>query len=120
MSGLRLQAAMALVALMPMGLAACGGDDSPRRAIAITQTDAGCTPESLEVTAGEKIRFEVTNQASKDYELEGIEGTKLEETLIPHGKTRNVNFTAPANAGTGKLKCYVPSGSATVIELKVK
>jgi plastocyanin len=100
-------------------VAACGGDDGERRIIAITQTDDGCTPDMIELTAGEKVKFEVTNDGKKDREVEGIDGTKLEEVLVPSGKTRTLNYTAPGSAGTQKVKCYVPGGNTVLIELNV-
>ncbi|MBI5285711.1 MAG: hypothetical protein HY874_11515, partial [Chloroflexi bacterium] len=57
------------------------------------------------------------NNSSKDYEIEGIEGAKLEELLIPKGKTRSPGYTVPDGSGVHKLKCYVPGGPSTIIEL---
>lgn len=102
-------------------LASCGGDDgADRRVIQIIQTDDSCTPESIDLAAGEKVKFEIKNDGSKDKEVEGIEGTKLEEVLIPSGKTRSLNYTASKDAGTAKVKCYVPGGSSTIIALNVR
>ena len=98
---------------------ACGGDDSPRRVIGITQTDDGCTPTTIELTTGEKVKFEVKNDGKKDREVEGIDGTKLEEVLVPSGRTRSLDFTAPGTAGGGKIKCYIPGGNTTIIDLAV-
>lgn len=102
-------------------LAACGSDDSgDRRLIQITQTDESCSPAAIELTAGEKVKFEVKNDGKKDQEVEGIDGTKLEELLIPSGKTRSINYTAPKDAGEQKVKCYAPGGQATILVLNVK
>lgn len=99
---------------------ACGSDDgSPRRVIAITQTDEGCAPASIDLATGEKVKFEVKNDGKKDREVEGIDGTKLEEVLVPSGRTRSLDYTAPGTAGVGKIKCYIPGGNATVIELAI-
>jgi plastocyanin len=101
--------------------AACGnGDSADRRTVQITQTDDTCTPASIDLAVGEKVKFEVKNEGKKDQEVEGIDGTKLEETLIPSGKTRSLNYTAPSEAGTQKVKCYTPGGASTIIELNVK
>lgn len=110
-----------LVPVLALGVAAaaCGDDDGDRRVIAITQTDEVCTPASIDLNSGEKVTFEVRNDGKKDHEVEGIEGTKLEEVLVPAGRTRNVKYTAPKSAGTQKIKCYVPGGSSTIIEVKV-
>lgn len=99
---------------------ACGSDSgAARRVVAITQTDDGCTPASIALTTGEKVKFEVKNDGKKDREVEGIDGTKLEEVLIPSGRTRNLDYTAPGSAGIGKIKCYIPGGNTTIIELAV-
>ncbi len=50
---------------------------------------------------------------------EGIEGTNLEEVIIPSGRTRSINYNAPSSEGEQKVKCYVPGGSSTVISLRV-
>ena len=99
--------------------AACGGDSGPRRTIKITQTDEGCTPASIDLATGEKVKFEVKNDGKKDREVEGIDGTKLEEVLVPSGRTRSLDYTAPSAAGAGKIKCYIPGGNTTIIELAI-
>ena len=99
---------------------ACGSDDGlPRRVITITQTDGGCSPTSIALATGEKVKFEVKNDGAKDREVEGIDGTKLEEVLVPSGRTRSLDYTAPGSAGSGKIKCYIPGGATTIIELAI-
>jgi uncharacterized cupredoxin-like copper-binding protein len=49
--------------------------------------------------------------------VEGIDGTKLEEVVIHEGKTLSVGYTVPSGGDVQKLKCYVPAGSSTIIEL---
>ncbi|HEX6032684.1 MAG TPA: cupredoxin domain-containing protein [Tepidiformaceae bacterium] len=113
---------LALIALaLPLSVtaAACDSDGGDRRVIQIVQTNDSCTPETVQVATGEKVRFEVRNDGSKDKEVEGIEGMKLEELLVPAGRTRNLNYTAPDQAGTEKLKCYIPGGASTIIEVQV-
>lgn len=100
--------------------ASCGGDDADRRVIQITQSNESCSPDAIDLKAGEKVKFEVKNESSKDKEIEGIEGTKLDELLVPAGKTRTLNYTAPGKAGAQKVKCYVPGGSSTIISLNVR
>ncbi len=111
--------AVALLAVLAAALAACGDSGGERRVIQITQNDDACTPQTIDVKGGEKIRFEIKNEGRKDHEVEGIEGTKLEELLVPAGRTRNLDYTAPKQEGTQKIKCYIPAGSATIIEVKV-
>jgi len=69
---------------------------------------------------GKKVKFEVKNDGKKDQEVEGIDGTKLEELLIPSGKTRSINYTAPKEAGEQKVKCYAPGGASTIVTINVK
>ena len=98
--------------------AACSEGGAGGREINITQGEDGCTPESITVTAGEKVQLVVKNDSSHDvYEVEGIDGTKVEEFVVPVGKTRKAGYTVPGGDGVHKLKCYVPDGPTTVIEL---
>lgn len=90
------------------------------REITITARADACTPETIQLRAGEKVTFVMVNRAGGDRELEGIEGTKLEEVLVPDGRTRRVNYTAPKEDGVQKLKCYIPNGPSTIIELHVQ
>lgn len=108
-----LVAVMSLVALA----AACTSSGSGGREVKITQRDDGCTPTSIPVTAGEKLKLVVKNESKKDYEVEGIDGTALAELIIPEGRTRTPGYTVPPGAGIHKIKCYVPAGVSTVIEL---
>ena len=100
-------------------VAACSSGGEGGRSVSILQKADGCTPASVDVKAGEKLQFVVTNEGAKVYEIEGIEGTELEEVLIPEGKTRKVGYTAPGESGVYKLKCYTPGGASTIIEVRV-
>jgi hypothetical protein len=109
---------LAGIVLVPLVALACSNsDNSPRTEVAITQTDDGCTPTSVNVSPGEKLRLAVRNDGKKDHEVEGTEGTKLEEVLVPAGRTRNVDYTVPNNKDVRKIKCYIPGGSTTIIQL---
>ncbi|MEO6397546.1 MAG: cupredoxin domain-containing protein, partial [Tepidiformaceae bacterium] len=119
MSRFRVPSALLCASFLAVLAAACGDDDSPRRLITIVQTDDGCTPATIDLTTGEKVKFEVKNEGKKDREVEGIDGTKLEEVLVPSGRTRSMDYNAPGTAGSGKIKCYIPGGNTTVIELAI-
>lgn len=109
-----LSAAGALVVLA----AACQSSGAGGRRIDFTQTDSECTPQTVAVKPGEKLNLTVKNDSGKDaYEVEGIEGTKVEEFMVPGGKTRSVGYTVPDGDGTHKLKCYVVGGPTTIIDL---
>jgi len=87
--------------------------------IPITANENECTPASVTAKPGEKLTFVVENKAKGDREFEGTEGTKVEETVIPSGRTRKINYTTPNSESSQKLKCYIPGGPTTLIELKV-
>lgn len=98
---------------------ACGSSGEGGREVAITQTDEGCTPTEISASPGEKLKFVMKNETGGIYELEGEEGTEFEEVVVPEGKTRSAGFTAPDEEGSYPLKCYVPDGVETIIEVKV-
>ena len=107
---------IAVAGVLVLG-AACSSSGAGGREIQITQKDDGCTPTSVNVTPGEKLKLVVKNDSSKDYEIEGIEGTQLEEVVVPEGRTRTPGFTVPSAGGVSRVKCYVPGGASTIIEL---
>lgn len=97
---------------------ACESSGGGPRKVRITQNDDGCTPASISVTSGETLDVVVSNNSSRDaYEFEGIDGTNLEEFVVHKGETVSVGYAVPAGAATHKLKCYVPAGPSTIIEL---
>jgi uncharacterized cupredoxin-like copper-binding protein len=110
--------------LLPLCLAlgaiavACSSSGEGGRAVEINQNDDGCTPAAIEATPGEKLDLRVTNNTGKDYEIEGIDGTQLEEVVIPGGRDRSVGYNVPSDGGTFKIKCYVPGDVSTIIELR--
>lgn len=87
------------------------------RPVDIAQTDDGCTPQQISATRGEKLTLQIHNNGRKDHEVEGTGGTKLEELLVPAGKTRNAGYTVPNRAGTQQIKCYIAGGSTTIISV---
>ena len=108
---------VAAVGTLVLGVA-CSSSGAGGRKVEITQASKGCTPTSIAVTPGEKLNLTLKNTSSSDaYELEGIEGTKLEETVVHEGKTLSVGYTVPSGSDIHKLKCYVPAGTSTIIEL---
>jgi plastocyanin len=114
-AGVFMSVALALAALV----SACD-DGGGGRELEVVQKDDACTPATFDAKPGEKITFELVNQGSKDKEFEGTDGTKLEEVLVPAGKTRKTNWTAPKNPGTAKFKCYLPGGPTTIVTVEVR
>lgn len=115
----RILPCLVLTLLLGTLFVACSSNSSNRRVVNVVQTDDGCTPAAVPVTAGEKIKLQVRNDGKKDHELEGIEGAKLEELLVPAGRSRSTTYAVPKANGNGtyKLNCYIPGGSSTTIVL---
>ncbi len=99
---------------------ACSSAGAGGREVRITQQDDGCTPATVSVRPGEKLKLVVKNDAGKFFEIEGIEGTELEEVIIPEGRTREMGYAVPKKQGVYKLKCYSPGDVTTIIELKAE
>ncbi len=115
MSRLAIATFLLLAALL---LAACAASGAGGRPVDVTQLDDGCTPTVIEAVPGEKLDLRVRNDTGKTYEIEGINGTNLEEVLVPEGRERSVGFNVPASGGTYHVKCYVPGGVSTIIEIR--
>ncbi len=115
MSRLAIATSLVLAALL---LAACAASGAGGRPVDVTQTDDGCTPTVIEAVPGEKLDLRVKNDTGKTYEVEGIDGTNIEEVLVPEGRERSVGFNVPASGGTYHVKCYVPGGVSTIIEIR--
>lgn len=97
----------------------CASGKGERRTIAISANSEACTPARIEVKSGERVAFEVKNESTGDREFEGIDGTKIDEVLVPAGRTRTINYTVQESPTPLKVKCYIPGGPATLIELVV-
>lgn len=108
-------AALAGVALV---LTACSSSGEGGREIIIVQTDDGCTPDAVPVSTGEKLKLTGQNETGNIYELEGTNGTKLEEMIVPEGKSRSIGYTVPNEPGTYDVKCYQPGGVSTIVKLE--
>jgi uncharacterized cupredoxin-like copper-binding protein len=106
------------LALAVLAGIACSSSGSGGRPVALAQNDDGCTPATIDATPGEKLDLQIKNNTGKDYEVEGIEGTQLEEVIIPGGRDRSVGYNVPGEGGTFKIKCYVPGGASTIIEVR--
>ena len=119
---MRIRPIAALAFALPL-LAACsqsggGAASAGTAAIAVTVNDQGCTPASIEATAGE-IVFAVLNGGTEAGEFEVLQGTTVVdevEDIVP-GVTQNMTVTL--EPGSYELICYLddsPRGTLTVTE----
>ncbi|TMB64384.1 MAG: hypothetical protein E6J43_13560 [Chloroflexi bacterium] len=83
------------------------------------ETDEGRTPAEITAAAGEKLTLTTSNETGHIYELEGDGGAHFEEVVVPEGKTRSANFTAPDEQGEYSLKCYDLGGVSSEIKVRV-
>lgn len=104
--------ALVAAALVP----ACGrgaGDvaSSPAREIRIAMVEQGSKmafePARVTVKPGERVRFVIENKGTMDHEFESDEAG-IEEVVVPPGKSRTVEWTAPAKAGDYPFVCDMP------------
>jgi plastocyanin len=109
---------VAAAAALLLALTACE-DGGASREVKITQTDQGCTPTEITAVVGEELKLTMSNETGHIYALEGKGGAHFEEVVIPEGKTRSANFTAPDEPGEYSLKCYDPGGVSSEIKVRV-
>lgn len=106
-----------LVAVSLAVLTGCGSSSSGRE-IAVEMTNFKLSPAAVEVKAGESITFVLNNQSNQDHEFESDEA-KVEEVLVPAGKSRKVNWKAPAKAGEYEFECDMAGHDGMVMTVKV-
>lgn len=83
------------------------GDAEGPRTVEVAMKEYSFVPGNLSVRPGEKVRFVVTNRGREDHEFEGEE-IGLEEILVPPGRERETNWTAPQRPGAYQIVCDLP------------
>ena len=122
---MRLFAGTGVLVLLALLLAGCGitevggGDEIP---VVASERDDGSMyfePKTVTVRPGEKVTFVVKNEGAVDHEFESNERGEagIDEIIIPPGRTRRVNWTAPSEAGTYPIYCDLPGHRAAGMEL---
>ncbi len=91
----------------------------PARKVAVTATNSLYSIATLEVKAGEKIEFVLTNNGDEKHNMVGVgEGISLVSPDFDAGQTVSWTWTAPAKPGTFKFICSfhkeVPPVAVTV------
>jgi len=119
---MRTRPLVSLALALPL-LAACsqsggGSTAAAVESIAVTVNDQGCSPSTIEASAGELV-FAVTNGGTEAGEFEVLEGTQVldeVENIVP-SVTQNLTITL--EPGSYELICYLddaPRGTLTVTE----
>lgn len=97
--------ASALILGLTVSLTACSS--APARSVEIGMKDGRFTTAAVTVKAGEQIKFVLKNDDVIDHEFES-DDAKIEEVTIPAGKSREVTWKAPAEAGKYEFICDAP------------
>ncbi len=93
---------LAVVLVLSTFATACSSaaqSQTQAREIALEITDSGFQPSKVEVKAGERVVFVLTNRGSKDHEFESDE-LHIEEVVVQPGKSKRIEWTAPSRPGT--------------------
>ncbi|MDP2950684.1 MAG: cupredoxin domain-containing protein [Chloroflexota bacterium] len=79
-------------------------------------------PKVVTVKAGSKVTFVIKNTGKVDHEFESIEPGEagIDEIIIPPGRTRRVNWTAPSKPATYPVYCDFPGHRAAGMEFTLE
>jgi uncharacterized cupredoxin-like copper-binding protein len=94
-----------------------GGEEIP---VVADETADGMSfePKMIKVAPGQEVTFVVKNEGAQDHEFESDEAG-IEEVIIPAGRERRVNWTAPSRPGTFPVYCDLPGHREAGMELTV-
>lgn len=102
-------AALTLLALVGLtsasGCSAAAGGQPPRE-VRLILSEHRFEPARVEAKAGERLRFVLENRGQVDHEFES-EAARIEEVTVPPGRTRAVEWTAPARPGDYEFECDI-------------
>ncbi len=79
-------------------------------------------PEVITVPVNAEVTFVIKNEGTMDHEFESIEKGEagIQEIIIPPGRTRRVNWTAPSEPATYPVYCDLPGHRAAGMELTLQ
>lgn len=107
-----------LAALSLAAFAGCGSTAASGREIAVEMTNFKLSPATVEVKAGESVTFVLNNKSDLDHEFESDEA-KVEEVVVPPGKSRKVDWKAPATPGEYEFECDMAGHEGMVMTVTV-
>jgi plastocyanin len=74
-------------------------------------------PATLDVTAGQKITFQLENRDQVDHNLVSAEGG-FQEVVVAGGQTTAVEWTPPSRVGALKFVCTFHRGMEMTVNVK--
>jgi len=86
-------------------------------AIAVVARGFRFSPDTLNVTPGQRITFDIQNLDDADHNLVA-EDAGLSEVVLPNSQRRTVAWTAPSRPGVYKLVCTYHRGMEIVVTVK--
>jgi iron uptake system component EfeO len=109
---------VAMAALAPLALAACGSDDdsSGTKTLGYTITDAGCIPAERTIQAG-SYTFDVTNDGSRVSEFELLSGDQIAGEK--EGLTDGKNGSFSLDLAPGEYETFCPGAETAKGKLTV-
>ncbi len=110
----------ALLIVVPLLLAGCGGAGAPSTSIHVTMTDFAFSPNTFTVPAGQQISVNATNNGAVNHSFIIMKAGKQvqghftdadkanvywEVPEVPPGESSNGTFTAPTQPGDYQIIC---------------
>ena len=113
---------VAALAFSACSLTAVGGGQEITVTARETEDGMSFEPAVITVEAGDEVTFVIKNAGTVDHEFESIaEGEAgIEEIIIPPGRSRRVNWTAPDEPGSFPVYCDLPGHRAAGMELTLE
>ena len=74
-------------------------------------------PATLDVTAGQKVTFELENKDTVDHNVVSPEGA-FREVILGGSQKKSVEWTAPSRVGTFKFVCTYHRGMEMTVNVK--
>lgn len=112
---MRLKIALILTSVL---LLAAGCGSASGRSVPVEMSNFKLSPATVEVKAGETVKFELMNHSDTEHEFESDAG-QFEEVLVPAGKSRTVTWTAPDKAGEYEFECDMSGHDGMSMMIKV-
>lgn len=117
---------IALLGLLILGLAACGGDEAETVSLSFEGTDQfEFTPAAATVPAGSEVTVTFTNEGALEHSWalipNSVDPTEATEAdafagadsgTVAGGESTTFTFTAPDEPGTYQFVCIVPGHAA--------